>query len=54
MGDNFRTHIAALITGLFLLVLSFVIFAIGLLGEVLSYESRSKTYWIRKTSPFTD
>jgi len=47
MGDEFRTHLAALIIGVLLVVVGIQLIATGLIGEMITASSRRHHYIIR-------
>ncbi len=47
MGDEFRTHLAALIVGVLLVVVGIQLIATGLIGEMITASSRRHHYIIR-------
>ncbi len=51
LGDTFREHIAALVSGVFLMLLGFQTFSIGLLAEILSSNERYKRHRVRTKPP---
>jgi len=44
MGGNFRTHVAAIIIGVMLILMGFQCITTGLIGEMLSAENRRRKY----------
>lgn len=42
LGDDFRTHMAALVSGIFLLLVSVQIVSLGLIGELISSNRKSE------------
>jgi glycosyltransferase involved in cell wall biosynthesis len=50
MGENFRTHIAAIIVGVLLVMVGVQLIATGLIGEMISAQSRRHDYVIRSAS----
>ncbi len=49
-GSLFRTHIACLVIGVMLIILSCQLFATGLIAEMLAHISRKKSYTIRENN----
>jgi glycosyltransferase involved in cell wall biosynthesis len=50
MGDLFRTHIAAIIIGVLLVMVGVQLIATGLIGEMISAQSRRRDYVVRITN----
>lgn len=48
MGSTFQTHIAAIVIGVLLILIGTQLFAMGLVGEMLSNLNRSKVYRIKE------
>jgi glycosyltransferase involved in cell wall biosynthesis len=46
-GDEFRTHLAALIVGVLLIVVGIQLIATGLIGEMITASSRTRRYLTR-------
>jgi len=42
-GESFQSHMAMLILGVLLIVLGVQLFSIGLIGEMLVYQSKKKS-----------
>jgi glycosyltransferase involved in cell wall biosynthesis len=51
MGDQFRTHLAALIVGVLFIMVGIQIIATGLIGEMITAQNHRRDYVVRGKAP---